>query len=154
VAIPGLFRSLPERVQCAVSRRVLRPAVSEWLQPRLENVTLRIKSTILGAEADDEGLALTFDDGSGVRVDHVLLATGYRVDLSRVPFLAPLARSVRLVRGSPRLNRTFESSVPGLYFVGASATESFGPLMRFVVGTGYAARAASASLREREDRAS
>jgi len=33
-----------------------------------------------------------------------------------------------------------ESSVPGLHFIGASAVASFGPLLRFVAGTGFAAR--------------
>jgi hypothetical protein len=31
--------------------------------------------------------------------------------------------------------------VPGLHFLGAPAAASFGPLMRFVSGAGYAARA-------------
>jgi hypothetical protein len=34
-----------------------------------------------------------------------------------------------------------ESSVEGLHFVGAPAAMSFGPIMRFVVGTWYAAPA-------------
>jgi hypothetical protein len=33
-----------------------------------------------------------------------------------------------------------ESSIPGLHFIGAAAAESFGPLMRFVSGTGYCSR--------------
>jgi thioredoxin reductase len=149
VAIPGLFRSLPERLQVEISRRVLRPAVADWLEPRLEHVRLRVDSAITGAEPVGEGLDLRFDDGTLSRVDHLLLATGYRVDAARLPFLAPLASSLRLVRGSPRLNGRYESSVPGLYFVGAAATESLGPVMRFVAGTGHAARAVSASVRER-----
>jgi hypothetical protein len=34
-----------------------------------------------------------------------------------------------------------ESSVPGLHFMGAPAARSFGPIMRFVVGTWYSAPA-------------
>jgi hypothetical protein len=34
-----------------------------------------------------------------------------------------------------------ESSVAGLHFTGALAAESFGPVMRFVVGTAYTAPA-------------
>jgi hypothetical protein len=52
-----------------------------------------------------------------------------------------LVRSLRLVDGYPVLTAGFEASLPGLHFVGASAARSFGPLMRFVAGTGYAARA-------------
>jgi len=44
------------------------------------------------------------------------------------------------VKGYPVLNRGFESSVRGLYFVGAAGAYSFGPLCRFVAGTPYTAR--------------
>ena len=70
------------------------------------------------------------------------MATGYRVDLDRHPVLAPtLASSLQRLNGSPQLKRGLEASVPGLHFVGAAAAASFGPLMRFVAGAGYAARA-------------
>ena len=51
--------------------------------------------------------------------------------------MAGVARS----GGSPVLTAGFESSVGGLHFAGASAVLSFGPLMRFIAGAGYAARA-------------
>ena len=77
-----------------------------------------------------------------LRVDHVLLATGYRVDILRHQFLAPdIGGAIRCVNGYPELVAGLESSVPGLHFLGAPAAWSFGPLMRFVSGTGYTARA-------------
>jgi len=48
---------------------------------------------------------------------------------------------VRQIYGYPELGTGFESSVPGLHFIGAAAAMSFGPVMRFVSGTGYTARA-------------
>ena len=149
VAAPALFRSLPERLRLAITRKVLRPAVADWVKPRLEGVRVRIGTSITGPSQSGEGLELGFDDGSRSHVDHLLLATGYRVDVTRLTLLAPLVGSLRLVRGSPRLSASYESSVPGLYFVGAAATESHGPLMRFVAGTGLAARAVSAGIRDR-----
>ena len=92
------------------------------------------------AEQNEHGCALVLDDGATREVDHVLLATGFRVDLHRLPLLEDVVDQVRLAEGSPELREGYESSVPGLHFVGASATYSFGPLMRFVAGTGYAAR--------------
>jgi hypothetical protein len=66
----------------------------------------------------------------------VLLGTGYQVSIARYRFLAPeLVQAIRTVNGYPVLGRGFESSVPGLYFVGATAAYSFGPLCRFVIGT-------------------
>jgi hypothetical protein len=38
------------------------------------------------------------------------------------------------------LSSNFESSVPGLYFTGLVAANSFGPVMRFAFGAGFAAR--------------
>ena len=74
-------------------------------------------------------------------MDHVLLATGYRVDIARYPFIpSSLLKAVDYVNGYPRLNDRFESSVPGLHFLGAPAAWSFGPLMRFVAGADFASR--------------
>ena len=54
---------------------------------------------------------------------------------------AELAAAIELEGGYPRLRAGLESSVPGLHFLGAPAALSFGPIMRFVVGTWYAAPA-------------
>jgi hypothetical protein len=68
----------------------------------------------------------------------VVLGTGFRIDIRRYSFLAPeLVGGVRSIDGFPVLNRGFESSVPGLYFVGAIAAGSFGPLLRFVAGAEF-----------------
>jgi hypothetical protein len=74
-------------------------------------------------------------------VDHLLLATGYRVDVSRYAFLAPALRdALRTREGYPALAAGFESSVPGLHFLGTASAGTFGPLCRFVAGTKYTAR--------------
>jgi hypothetical protein len=83
---------------------------------------------------------LTLADGARRHCDHVLLATGYRVDITNYPFLPPqLLEHVDRVGGYPRLSRGFESSLRGLYFLGAPSAWSYGPLMRFVAGTEFAA---------------
>jgi hypothetical protein len=83
---------------------------------------------------------LDLSDGSTRTVDHVLLGTGYDIDVRRYPFLAPeLGESLDLVAGYPALGRGLESSVEGLHFLGAPAAYSCGPVMRFVTGTWYTA---------------
>jgi len=63
------------------------------------------------------------------------------VDISRYPFLTgKLLSSIRQISGYPQLDVGFESSVPGLHFLGAPAAWSFGPLSRFVAGSAFAAR--------------
>jgi hypothetical protein len=99
------------------------------------------------AVAPANGLLLTLDDGTTREVHHVLLATGYRVELRRYAFLAPaLVAQVRSVAGYPVLGPGLESSVPGLHFLGAPAAHSFGPLVRFVAGTQFAATALARSV--------
>ena len=72
--------------------------------------------------------------------DHVIAGTGYEVDVDRIPFLDPaLCSSITRIERAPRLSRSFESSVPGLYFIGPSAAFSFGPLLRFACGAEFAA---------------
>ncbi len=81
------------------------------------------------------------NDASERRVDEVLLGTGYDVDISRYPFLSrELITEIQQFDGYPVLSRGFRSSVPGLYFIGATAARSFGPLLNFVAGTEFAAR--------------
>ena len=86
-------------------------------------------------------MRLSLDDSSERRVDHVLLGTGYDVDISRYDFLSPeLVKQVRQLDGYPALTRGFCSSLPGLHFVGATAARSFGPLLYFVAGTEFASQ--------------
>ena len=49
--------------------------------------------------------------------EHIIAATGYKVDLERLKFLNPGIRSqIRAVKRVPVLSSSFESSMPGLYF--------------------------------------
>src|ERR1051326_3492222 len=55
-------------------------------------------------------------------------------------FSGDLLKKLDIVNGYPRLDSGFESSLPGLHFLGAPAAWSFGPLMRFVAGTEFTSR--------------
>ena len=73
--------------------------------------------------------------------DHLIAATGYHVDLDRLTFLSPeLNRQIKDLNRTPILSSNFESSVPGLYFAGVSAANTFGPMMRFAFGASFTAR--------------
>jgi len=94
------------------------------------------------AAQNGDGVLVELDDGTTRHVDHVMLGTGYRVDIGRYEFLdEKLLSAIRHVAGYPVLQRGLESSVPGLHFLGAPAAWSFGPLMRFVSGTWWAGNA-------------
>jgi len=150
--LPDLFRALPEHQRLAISKSFLGPSGSRWLKPRIEG---RVQ-VITGARVIEATPA-----GTGVRViadiagqrrdatyDHVMAGTGFRVDLERLGYLAPdLRRALALSAGAPVLSRSFESSVPGLYFVGAMAAASLGPSMRFLAGTHFTARRLAGRLK-------
>lgn len=141
VAYPKLMTFVPLKLRDKIRKRAVRPAGSQWLPARLVNVKLNTGCVVSRATEVNGELALTLDDGSDRRVDHVLLGTGYRVDISRYEFLSPeLVEQVKTFDGYPKLRSGFRSSVPGLHFIGATAARSFGPLLYFVAGTEFASR--------------
>jgi cation diffusion facilitator CzcD-associated flavoprotein CzcO len=147
VARPSLYRTLPRWLQDSWRAKSVRPNGVGWLKPRLRDVTISTGLAVLSASARGNQVDLNLSDGSHELVDHVLMATGYRVDVRKYEFLsASLVSALRLVGGYPVLGRRFESSVPGLHFLGAPAAWSYGPLMRFVSGADFAARTVTESV--------
>lgn len=148
VAAPELFRRLPRRTQDRVAKRAIRPAGAAWLRPRLTAVPIRTGVEVVGAQEKGGQVVLRLSDGSTRQVDHVLCATGYRVDVRRSTVLdAALVGRLSCAGGFPRLSAGLESSVPGLHFVGAPAAWSMGPVTRFVAGTDSVSRALVSNLR-------
>ncbi len=141
IAWPRVFRHSPRGLQNFLTARAVRPGGAMWLGPRLASVPIATACTITSAATTPGGLLrLTLSDGTQRLVDHLLLATGYRVDVARYNFLAPALRdALRTREGYPVLQVGFEASVPGLHFLGTPAAGTFGPLCRFVVGTKYVA---------------
>jgi cation diffusion facilitator CzcD-associated flavoprotein CzcO len=148
---PSWFRTLPRRVQDRYMTH--RPAGASWLRPRLVDVAITTGRSVVSATRFGERVSLSLDDNSTRIVEHVLLATGFRVDIAKYPFLSPeLLQAIARSYGYPKLSRSFESSVPGLYFLGAPAAWSYGPLMRFVAGAHFAAPMVAAGIAVRAAR--
>jgi hypothetical protein len=145
---PDLFAALPYSLKRRLTRRLLRPGGSPWLRPLVEGkVEIREGLTVVGVELGDE-LVVSLSDGSTRTVDGVLVACGYRFDLDRLDFLAPeLRRRIATRDGWPVLDRDFRSSDPGVFFVGYPAEGRFGPISRFVLGTGFTAQRVAEGLR-------
>jgi FAD-dependent urate hydroxylase len=137
---PDLIRRLSPDLRAWLNAKSLRPGAAGWVRPRVADVAIETGRTILGARQSGAGITLRLDDDMR-SFDHVLLATGYRIDIARLGILAPeLMAAIATDDGSPVLAGGYESSVPGLHFVGSAAVRSYGPLLRFVWGAGYAAR--------------
>jgi cation diffusion facilitator CzcD-associated flavoprotein CzcO len=149
--LPAAMHYAPERRRVRFTRRHLGPFGTWWLRDTVEqHVEVLTRTHVVCARQLDDGLVLRLRDDLGerdVRTDHVIAGTGYEVDVDRLPFVdRALAAAVDRVERAPRLDRKFESSVPGLYFVGPSAAFSFGPLPRFVCGAAFMAPALARTL--------
>jgi thioredoxin reductase len=142
---PGLFYYLPENVRLHIVRTSLGPSGGWFIKEKVVGrVPLLLNCTLLHAETQGDKVRLHLRTGDGaereILTQHVIAATGYRVNMERLQFLSPEIRSrVKVLGGSPVLSPQFESSVPGLYFIGVASTNSFGPVMRFAFGAGFAA---------------
>jgi cation diffusion facilitator CzcD-associated flavoprotein CzcO len=149
---PGLFRHFPDAVRVKIVREHLGPAPGWPMKARVVGkVPMSLGTSDLRANVRDSEVHLTFVNDAGAKeeqfADHVVAATGYQVDIHRLTFFSEeIQTQVKTVGGAPVLSSTFQSSVPGLYFTGIAAANTFGPMMRFAFGSEYTARQISASL--------
>ena len=124
------------------------PIGASWLKSRiLGQFPVKEQIQVTKVEAVDNIARLTLSNGEMLEVDHVILGTGYRTDVNRLPMLdASLRKAIQVDEGFPVLNHWFESSIPGLYFIGYSSLRSFGAFYRFVAGVGAASQRVSKAI--------
>jgi cation diffusion facilitator CzcD-associated flavoprotein CzcO len=147
MARPNLLRRLPRHFQDKLRKRSVRPAGARWLVSRLQDVPIKLGCSVASVAPAGKRAKIRLEDGSERTVDHILMGTGYKVDISNYKFLDPeLLQSIQCVNGYPTLSNGLESSVTGLHILGAPAARSFGPLMQFVSGTTFASRALLRSI--------
>ena len=139
---PYLYRMLSRAKQDEWGARAVRAGGSNWVMSRMKPVSIHTGRFIERAEPQGDRVRVRLNDGTERVVDHIMLGTGYKVDISRYPFLdAAILDKIQRVNGYPCLADGLESaSLPGLHFIGATAMWSFGPLMRFVAGVEFACR--------------
>jgi thioredoxin reductase len=143
---PLLFHSMPSRLRRRAVQRHLGPAPgwfakSKFVGRVINHLGTRMKE--VGIRGNSIYLKFTQQDGSDTQLefDHVIAATGYKVSLQRLCFLHPtLSGQIAAAEDVPILGRNFESSVPGLYFVGLASSNSFGPLCRFAYGAKFTSK--------------
>jgi thioredoxin reductase len=157
---PAAFHYLPEGLRLDVVRRALGPSGGWFIRDKvMGKVPLHLGCTPQTAEVQNGKVHLKArtEDGSDREIvtGHVIAATGYKVDVERLQFLSPKVRSqIKALNRAPVLSSSFESSVRGLYFAGVSAANSFGPVMRFAFGAGFAARTLTRALEKSLSRVS
>jgi thioredoxin reductase len=151
---PLLFHRMPRHLKDRAIASHMHPAGGFFMRDRIEGVVPASLGRTIKATAMVDGRAmLDLMDSTGreqtLSFDHVITATGYRPDVRKLPFLATdLAERAAPGGGSPDVSEAFETRVPGLYAVGLSAMQSFGPLMRFMVGAEFAAPQVASHLQK------
>jgi thioredoxin reductase len=156
--LPGWFRNLPAEEREAIARRFWaegRLKLEPWLTPRLQKPSVHRwpRATVRGCRELPGGeIEAELSDGTRLLVDHLILATGYKADMTRVPYLAGIVDDLDLADGFPVLDEHFQTSLPGLFVTGFPATRDFGPFFGFVRGCPVAATLTVAGLTAALDR--
>jgi thioredoxin reductase len=149
---PELFRLLPERTRIDRARTALGPAGGWWLRARVEDqFPVLTGHAVTAATAGRDGVSLSLRTADGVSrelgADHVIAATGYRPDLTRLSFLdSGLRGQLSTVDGTVAVDRSYQSSVQGLYVIGPAVAPTMGPVMRFVYGSEHASTTVARQL--------
>ncbi len=148
---PGWFRRLPAPARRWIVGRHLGPASPWRLKHRLlDNVEVLANHKLTFARACGNGVQLVFETpttpAATLHCDHVIAATGYKVDVERIRFIESALRQRIPTRfGAPVISGRFES-IRGLYFIGPAVANTFGPVMRFIYGSDFSARRLSEHL--------
>jgi hypothetical protein len=137
---PDLFARLPQPLRRRVTARVLRAGGSPWLRPALDLVKITEGVAVTAVDRRDGAMRIGLSDGSSREADAILVAAGFRFAADRVSFLPPeIGDRIALEDGWPVLDRWFRSSEKTVLFVGFAAAHRFGPIVRFIPGTRFAA---------------
>ncbi len=156
LATAGWWRQLPPSEQESIAREfweVGRLTLEWWLTPRLRGGRFHRRpgvSVVAVAAEDPAAARVRLSDGTELSVDRIVCATGYKVDVSRVPYLAGVLDRIQVADGFPVLDETFQTSLPGLYMPGFAGTRDFGPFFGFTKGCPAAAELVTRGLTQRE----
>jgi cation diffusion facilitator CzcD-associated flavoprotein CzcO len=141
----GWWRSLSATEQGEIAQKfwqVGRLTLEWWLTPRLADKRIRSwpgTHVVETAVGDGDTVAVALSSGERLTFDRLVFATGYKVDIPRVPYLNGFAGRLEVVDGFPVLDEAFQSSIPGLYITGLASTRDFGPFFGFTKGCPTAA---------------
>lgn len=143
---PGVFRKLPEETRFKIVKEFAGPAGGWFMKERFKPIPVILNHEVRRVNVTCGGLTIEIKSKGSPKAadelgaDHLIAATGFRVDANRLSFVEPgLRKEIAAQRGAPILSANFETSVSGLYLVGVGSSPFFGPVMRFVCGAKYAA---------------
>ena len=152
---PSWFRRMRDEEKAQVNQRLWaegRLKLEPWLAARLTKDAIKLfpESQVTGCrELPSSELEVSLN-GSTLTVDQIILATGYKVNLEKVPLLAQgnILTDLETRNGFPILDEHFQSNLPGLFFTSMCATQDFGPFFAFTAGIRTSARLIGAALED------
>jgi cation diffusion facilitator CzcD-associated flavoprotein CzcO len=144
---PNWFRRLSQAEKDEVSRRQWaegRLKLEPWLAPRIADDRVRVlpnTEIVKSVEQNDE-LVVALTNGDEIACDKVVFATGYKVDIARVPVLSSgnILAQLETRNGFPVLDDHLQTSVPGLFITSMPAMQDFGPFFGFTIAVRVSAR--------------
>ena len=145
---PNWFRRLSQAEKDAISYRMWaegRLKLEPWLEPRIKNDRVKLwpHTELASCVQNETGeLLATLTNGETLNVDHIVLATGYKVNIAQVPVLAAgnILERLETRNGFPVLDDHFETSVPGLFITSMPAGQDFGPFFGFTISVRTSAK--------------
>ena len=145
---PNWFRRLTQEEKDEISERLWaegRLKIEPWLESRImhDGIKLWPRTEVFACnvESNDE-IEVKLSNGETLLVDHIIMATGYKVSIDRVPFLAQgnILPSLAVKNGFPVLDDHFQTNLPGLFITSMPATQDFGPFFAFTVSVRASAK--------------
>ena len=137
---PEWYRTLNKKEQEEIERKFWiedSQKLEPWLLPRIDKKNIKIwpLSNVVKCDESNQGqYKVQLDNGRRLEVDHIILATGYKVDINKVPFLKSgnILPKLNINKGFPDLDGYFQTNLPGLYMTSVIATKSFGRFFAYI----------------------
>ena len=119
--------------------------IEPWRNERVKKNNIRVwpSTNIVSCKQSQNGeLEIAFDNTQNIIVDHIIFATGYKVNISNVPFLANgnTLSMLSIQNGFPELDKYFQTNLPGLFITSIPASEDFGPFFGFTIAVRASAK--------------
>lgn len=144
---PSWFRRLTQAEKDEVSRKQWaegRLKLEPWLAARIADDRVRVlpNTEVIKSVEQNEELVVRMSNGEEIVCDEVVFATGYKVDIARVPVLSSgnILAQLETRNGFPVLDDHVQTSVPGLFITSMPAMQDFGPFFGFTIAVRVSAK--------------
>jgi lysine/ornithine N-monooxygenase len=153
---PEWFRNLSAEEKVSLSKKLWaegRLKIEPWLETRIMNQNIKLwpntEVTACKKLSADE-LKVVLNNSNTIVVDHIILATGYKFIIDRIPFLSKgnILTKLATQNNFPVLDEYFQTNLPGLFITSMAAAQDFGPFFGFTIAVRASAKLIGKALTE------